>query len=296
MQIEWLKAFTLLKETMNFSDAAEEMYVSQSSFSKYIKALENHMGEKLIERGHRTFHYTKKGEEIYPFAKKIVLEYEQMMKIAKSSEFQEKQKITISVDADDNVLHYMRLILDFFEDYPEYVMDLREDDMARAVKAFSNNELDLLIGHINVLAPECPCEKIWLMEEELFYIGREEELNIIKEKVALQQIAGDRLILHQNMHREITKLMEYSGIIPENMRPIVTTTSWDVMKAYLQSGNARTVMTQTAADTLDPVHRLLRLPIEENPVLRLGILYHKDHLPEGVKNLLKYLKEHLSHA
>ena len=141
MQIEWLKAFTLLKDTKNFSDAAEEMYISQSSFSKYIKALENHIGDKLVERGHKTFHYTKQGEKLYPYARRIVSEYEQMMRLIKSSDSREKQKISISVDADDNVLYYMRLILDFFEEYPEYQMILKEDDMSIAVKAFNNKEL-----------------------------------------------------------------------------------------------------------------------------------------------------------
>ena len=50
MTIAQIKYFLAILEYSNFSNAAEEMYISQSSLSKQIKSLENELGITLFAR------------------------------------------------------------------------------------------------------------------------------------------------------------------------------------------------------------------------------------------------------
>lgn len=62
MDIEWLDDFLALIDHGNFSRAAEKRAVSQPSFSRRIKALENWVGATLIDRSTHTVRLTAAGE------------------------------------------------------------------------------------------------------------------------------------------------------------------------------------------------------------------------------------------
>lgn len=66
MEIRYLLEFLTLVETMSFSNAADELYISQSSLSKHIRALETELGVPLLYRTRHHVELTKYGENILP--------------------------------------------------------------------------------------------------------------------------------------------------------------------------------------------------------------------------------------
>ena len=54
MQINWIQAFVEVADKQNFTEAAEAMYVSQSTLSKYIKSLEAELDVMLFDRTTRS--------------------------------------------------------------------------------------------------------------------------------------------------------------------------------------------------------------------------------------------------
>ena len=294
MQIEWLRAFVLLKEKMNFSEAAEEMFISQSSFSKYIKALENSLDVPLIDRSRRALTFTEKGESVYSYACAMLEIFDKMLDSVKEAPDQ-NQPVRISVDSAANAFDTIRSVLTYFDQHPSEELVLQEYDMVTALKAFDAGELDLILGHSNLFNPHRRYNELRLMEEELFYVGNPETMAAFTgpaaAPVSLLQVVNDRLILHQNMYNEILRLLDLSGIRTDTMRPIVTTTSRDVLKAYLQSGSARSILTSSEFSALSPSSDLVRISMTEKPVLTLGILYKKASLTSAARDLLKYLKK-----
>lgn len=72
MNTRQIKGFYKLAETLNFSRAAEQMYMSQSAFSRMIESLETELGAKLIERGRTRPKLTEVGEAILPNIRRIL--------------------------------------------------------------------------------------------------------------------------------------------------------------------------------------------------------------------------------
>lgn len=62
MDINWLDDFLALIDSGNFSRAAEKRAVSQPSFSRRIRSLENWVGATLIDRSTHTVRLTEAGE------------------------------------------------------------------------------------------------------------------------------------------------------------------------------------------------------------------------------------------
>ena len=61
MELYQLKCFLAAANCENFSRAAEEVHISQSSISKVIGRLEEELGVRLVERDNRFIALTKAG-------------------------------------------------------------------------------------------------------------------------------------------------------------------------------------------------------------------------------------------
>ena len=69
MDFKKLECFIALYEEKNFSRAADNMFMAQSSFSSQIKALEEELGVVLVNRDNkRDVHFTKEGSSFYEYA------------------------------------------------------------------------------------------------------------------------------------------------------------------------------------------------------------------------------------
>ena len=61
MEIRQLKYFAAVADTLNFSRAAETLFISQSALSKQIADLERELGMVLLQRDKRSVRLTPAG-------------------------------------------------------------------------------------------------------------------------------------------------------------------------------------------------------------------------------------------
>ncbi|MGB7318893.1 MAG: LysR family transcriptional regulator, partial [Planktotalea sp.] len=66
MDLNWLGDFECLARTLNFTRAATERNITQSAFSRRIKALESWVGAPLINRAHYPVQLTDAGAQFLP--------------------------------------------------------------------------------------------------------------------------------------------------------------------------------------------------------------------------------------
>lgn len=72
MELRQLKYFVKVAQTLNFSEAARILYITQGTLSQQIIQLENEMGSKLFERSSHSVVLTEAGEELLPLAVKTI--------------------------------------------------------------------------------------------------------------------------------------------------------------------------------------------------------------------------------
>lgn len=68
---ERCREFVVLAKTCNYLQAADQLFVSQSTLSKHIKALERELGVELFSRTTRRVQLTDYGRTFLPFARKL---------------------------------------------------------------------------------------------------------------------------------------------------------------------------------------------------------------------------------
>lgn len=95
MDIRYLNEFTTLAETGNYLEAAETLFISQSSLSKHIKKLEEELDIILFDRSTRKVKLSPEGRILYEYAAQIVqLDY-QARSLIRSSQEQESSALLL---------------------------------------------------------------------------------------------------------------------------------------------------------------------------------------------------------
>lgn len=71
MEINYIREFVVLAETGNFLEAAEKLFISQSSLTRHIKSLEEDLGTKVFDRTTRKVALNHFGRLFLQYAKEI---------------------------------------------------------------------------------------------------------------------------------------------------------------------------------------------------------------------------------
>lgn len=78
MLLKQIRYFLAVVDNESFTKAAEQCGVSQSAISQQVKALEDDLGVRLLNRHNRTFSLTKAGDYFYKHAAGITSEVQKL--------------------------------------------------------------------------------------------------------------------------------------------------------------------------------------------------------------------------
>jgi len=67
-----INTFMCAAETLNLSEAAKQLHLSQSTVSHHIKTLEQELGSELFERSHTGLRLTESGRLLLPWARRLL--------------------------------------------------------------------------------------------------------------------------------------------------------------------------------------------------------------------------------
>lgn len=117
MEIRQLKTFWTLASTRSFSRTAESLNYVPSTVTMQIKALEEELGVKLLDRLGKTVVLTDAGHQLLPYANKILNDIEEAKQISSQSG---EMTGTIVIGADEVICTYRlpALLRLFRERYP----------------------------------------------------------------------------------------------------------------------------------------------------------------------------------
>lgn len=106
MELRHLRYFVTLAETLNFTRAAELLYISQSALSQQVADMEGELGVRLFRRTKRTVELTGSGRVLLNEARKILRQMEQVIPVVRNSALYEDQQRSILIGVDATVIHH----------------------------------------------------------------------------------------------------------------------------------------------------------------------------------------------
>lgn len=149
MNLNQLKYFLAIVKTGSFSNAADDMYISQSSMSKQIKALETELGVDLFKREHSKVYLTEIGAEFAKYAEMTIKQHNDMLLYL--DEFATKKSNTIRFGSIPVVSSYgisaqiAQFTTNYKPDVNVVVIDMHETNQQEVMKELFDGAIDIAL-------------------------------------------------------------------------------------------------------------------------------------------------------
>ena len=144
MNTSYLREFTTLAETKNFWEAAERLYMNQSTLSKHIKNMEAELGVQLFERSTRHVELTKYGIAILPYVQAIIRQEAEYASLLLQMKNQENGMLVIGSIPVMAQYGIVNLLSAFQKFHPESIINVIEEDSQNLVPLLRSKKCELI--------------------------------------------------------------------------------------------------------------------------------------------------------
>lgn len=145
MDLNWLRDFECLGRTLNFTRAAEERNITQSAFSRRIKALESWVGQPLVIRASYPVQLSDAGHQFLPVAKESISRLSEVRQTIRDENLGDRQFVRFSVLHTISV-HYLASRI---EELAQQIAGLRtrviSDSLSTCCDLLHENNVEFLV-------------------------------------------------------------------------------------------------------------------------------------------------------
>jgi DNA-binding transcriptional LysR family regulator len=144
MDFRQLYYIITLEKHRNFTRAAEELHVAQTTLSQQIQVMEDQLGFKLFDRNSRSVKLTPAGHIFISDARLLVEQYENSVKKAQNVSAMMNGSISIGWWANYDLMLLSKALDAFHNLYPNVTFSLYNAEFNVLITALQNTRVDLL--------------------------------------------------------------------------------------------------------------------------------------------------------
>ena len=167
MKITDLSYFVAVADDLNFTSAAEKLFISQQALSKHIAKLEAQLGMPLFIRNPHV-QLTQAGEILYQYATKILVVNKEMTLALEDNWRLHHGRLFIGMSYARSRTLLPIILPRFLSLYPNIDFNLTVDQANVMITKLINHDIDLFLGYNNV--PQPALESIDLGEDTLYML------------------------------------------------------------------------------------------------------------------------------
>lgn len=145
MELRQLKYFLRVAETLNFSAAARDLFITQSTLSQQILMLERELNQPLFLRNSREVTLTEAGQTLLPLAKETLRSADNCLLRLDELKNLEGGELNIGVTFSFTSIMAETLTA-FLRRYPHVKMNVSQSSMADLMERLSHHELDFVLA------------------------------------------------------------------------------------------------------------------------------------------------------
>ena len=190
-----LKVFYAVAKRLNFTKAAEELFITQPAVTKHIHELEEHFNVRLFERrGNRTF-LTEEGNTLLHHVNKLQQVYTEMEFDMNS--LTSKQSGQLRLGASTTIAQYIisPLLASFHKKYKDIHIHLVHGNTEQIELALQQKEIDL--GMIEGHSKNRDIKYIPFLKDELVLVASYNNVLATKSSISVEELKKIPLLLRE---------------------------------------------------------------------------------------------------
>lgn len=218
MELRQIRSFLSVAETLHFGRTAELIHLSQPALSLQIRALEEEVGARLLERNRRKTTLTAAGLTFRDDAAGVVSQLDQAIRRARLAADGKLGLLRIGFISTAGNEIVPSLVRRFRESSPEVVFSLRNILTTDQIQMLSAGSLD--IGFLRLPIGEHPELEVVEVHREPFVVVTPLSHKLAKRKrVALHELSGQDFVMYERscapgFHDLIFGMLRDAGVIP----------------------------------------------------------------------------------
>ena len=162
-----IEYFLVAAKELNFSKAAEKLYISPQSLSTHIAKLESELGAELFYRDH-PMRLTYAGEILVKRGQEILDGKNQMIDELRDISDSKKGKLSIGISHTRGLVFLPLVLPRFHEEYPAVDIRVLEASTSKLDTALANGDIDIMISLMPFSNENV--ESVELSSEEMFML------------------------------------------------------------------------------------------------------------------------------
>lgn len=218
MELWQLRTFRAVAETLNFTRAAERLYLTQSAVSHQIKALEEELGEPLFIRAQRGVKLTAAGRTVLEHAERMLDDADALRERVRGREREPQGRVRAAAATQAFVHLFAPLFELFMRTHPGVELTFRTTvSTEQTVSDILNGAADVGFASLPVSSPQLQVTD--LFEDELIVVAGTEHRLATAKRVKASELQNERLILFErgaSIRRASDDFFRRAGFQPQS--------------------------------------------------------------------------------
>lgn len=235
-----LRYLVHLADRLNFRQAAQASFVTQSTLSSGIKELETLLGVQLVERDTRVVRITAVGEEIVARARGLLAAAQDLVAVAKGAA--EPLTGLLGLGAIPTIAPFLLpgLLPAMRRRYPKLQLYLREDLTERLLERLRAGQLDMAMIALPYDTGELVVRE--LFKDEFWFVAREDDPHAKDKAVAVKQLDPGQILLLEEGHCLRDHAITACGTRLANVEARIEATSLNTLIQMVEGGLGVTLL------------------------------------------------------
>lgn len=288
MELKYLKDFLMLAEIRHFQETANVLFISQSSLSKHIKAIEAELGHELFIRSRKCTELTEFGKQFLPYAQKLV-EIQQQYTIELLTEHDDHDRVAIGIVPMVTMYNFMG----FYDKYAKKnaccQFQVIQGGSQDVISLLQQRKVDFILTYAPPVADE-KFQKVFYTSDHLVALLPANHRLSSAENVSIEELEKEKLITFTNSTNIEHYLQhQYPG---HDFHASIAVEKEAFLFELIQKGYGISLMTQKSAMHYNTSGDILSKEIVPPSSLNIYMVYLKNHkLPPLARAFAQYLKK-----
>lgn len=290
MHLNQIKSFLAVSKMLNFTNAARQNGVPQSTISRHINDLEQQLGVRLFYRTKRDVRLTEEGRTFVPYAQEILEAARKGSYAVKQLHDGAKGRLSIAtITTSDTFLQ--KCLKKFGSKYPDIVVDISFVSSGESLMDQDDDPYDFHFLYTDMLPDSDDFDMMEIHTDSLNFV-LPASLEKKHEKADIAALQQERFILLSEEENPILYMQIMNFCRTHRFSPNIVNQFSDIKSVLLSvsAGLGITILPRILPDNIAP-NDLTVIPIDDSYSIECAVAWKKSLLNPAAQLFLDILKQ-----
>ena len=293
MELHQLRGFYEIAREGSFTKAADRLFVTQPAISLQLKALEDELGERLVERSRGRARLTPAGQLLYQRARSVFDELDGMRDDMDALRQVLRGRVTVGT-SDTNCTYVLpEVLVEFRERHPGVEVDIRNKMSSEVGRLVLEDEVDFGLATLPLRHPNLDSEALFTRRDLL--ICPPDHALAARHSVQMKTVMRESLLVLEEGSRSRELLEQAFHEAEMDMTASMSLGSIEVIKRFVEIGFGIAVVPAISVEVEAAAGRLVAISIRGLKTRSIGLVEHRGRRRSAATSaLLQVIQKHLS--